>query len=161
MLFRNSRQVIKSPGRINGGLLVAAALALGATAAGTLPTHAATAPGSAAARFTAAANPSQNEVLESALTGHPGGTRVSPSAVTWKENGISVTLKVNTTTTAAGTNYGNCPAGDFCVWDKPGFKASNLRCELMLASSFHYGGTSWVDWAGYSDIQCGRAGTWS
>jgi hypothetical protein len=145
------------------GLFAAIAIAVCGIAAGTLPAHAATATGSSATRFAAAATPYQNEVLDAAMARVPGGTRVSAGKVEWDGNRIALGVttsattgrpadSANTSTTADSTL--DCTSGYFCAWGDPGYGGT---CWMYVA-----GGTlESFDWAAHSGADCGSVGTWS
>jgi hypothetical protein len=73
-----------------------------------------------APRYAADATSYQNAVIATAMARTPGGTRVSPSEVTWR--GGSVILSVPTSAGASAKiadsadNPGGCPDYYFCIW---------------------------------------------
>ena len=164
---RKGLRVVAQPRRAAVMAFAVAVVGLGVAGVVALPGRTAV-PGSQAGRFAAAADAFQNKALDSAMEGHPGGTRVSPSEAEWK--GGKVILRVSAphapltaTTMADTTDYGGCPNTYFCAWSEPGFPevTPDGACEIELSDSFYFGSTYWFDWASFSGSICGSAGTWS
>jgi len=144
-LFRKA-----SPRRtLIAGLLMTAVLAIG----GTVPANASTV--SSQAKFTAAASPLQDKVLDAALARVPGGTRISAGEAEW--DGGRIVLGVTAPGTAAASSPDatlTCEPGLFCAW---GAKNEEGSCWMSVAG----GSLLEFDWAAYSGNYCGSVGTWS
>ncbi len=134
------------------GLVVAMSVAALGTALAVVPVAAPSASAATgASAFEAAASSYQNAQIASALTGAPGGVRVSANQVEW--NGYSVVLTVPAGAKASVTpaNADTCPAPIIgfrwtCVYD--GNQFSGRRLQFKDAGFFqdlrHYGGPRWT-----------------
>jgi hypothetical protein len=136
-------------------LLAAAVFAASATVATALPAGASATASASAARFAAAATPFQNKVLEGAMSRVPGGTRISAGEVKWDGGRIALEAFAPHAETAASPDQGFiCYSGYFCAWSSTNYDGS---CAFDLEGDSGYQ----FNWAVYSGVNCGGAGTWS
>lgn len=151
------------------GLLATVVLVFGGTASAAIPANASTAAASSAA------SPLQNKVLDAALAGNSGGTRISASEDSFDGGRIIVGVAAPTPATSSVSvspiNLIGVPAmhdeqGDeldcagsyFCAY---GAQEWGGTCWMYMDSGSFSGNTVEFNWAAFSGANCGAVGTWS
>jgi hypothetical protein len=127
------------------------AIALSLAAAGAAQAQTSAAAPSSAARFAAEATSYQNASIAKAMAYFPGGTRVSPSEVTWP-GGAVLSVGASPSTSAALADSpdfaDDCPGGYFCVATGANYTGNNWA---FLNGPDAYGEAYWIAWGACPD----------